>query len=87
MSNPSPFRFFKTSREIICLAVALCVRTPLSLRNVKDLLRERGIVISHETIQVWRNGFGPMFAADIRRRRIDRTRALPRWRRHSTRPS
>ncbi len=40
MSNPSPFRFFKTSREIIRLAVVLCVRTPLSLRNVEDLLRE-----------------------------------------------
>jgi hypothetical protein len=39
------------------------VRYPLSLRNVEDLLAERGIDISHETIQFWWNLFGPMFAA------------------------
>jgi len=45
----SPFRYFKTSPEIIRLAVMLYVRFPLSLRNVEDLLHERGIEISHET--------------------------------------
>ncbi len=43
MTNPSPFRYFKTSREIIRLAVMMYVRFPLSLRNVEDLLHERGI--------------------------------------------
>ncbi len=65
MSNP--FRYFKTSPEIIRLAVMLYVRFPLSLRNVEDLLHERGIEVSHETIRFWWNRFGPMFAAEIRR--------------------
>jgi putative transposase len=45
MTKPNPFRYFKTSPEIICLAVMLYVRYPLSLRNVEDLLHERGIAI------------------------------------------
>ena len=44
MPKQSPFRYFKTSSDIICLAVMLYVRFPLSLRNVEDLLHERGIV-------------------------------------------
>jgi putative transposase len=48
MAN-SPFRYFKTSSEIIQLAVMMYVRFPLSLRNVEDLLHERGIDICHET--------------------------------------
>ena len=47
MTKHSPFRYFKTSPEIIRLAVMLYVRFPLSLRNVEDLLHERGIEISH----------------------------------------
>jgi putative transposase len=39
----NPFRYFKTSREIIRLAVIMYVRFPLSLRSVEDLLDERGI--------------------------------------------
>ena len=46
------------------------VRYPLSLRQVEDLLSERGIDISHETVRFWRNRFGPMFAAEIRKRRL-----------------
>ena len=45
------------------------VRFPLSLRNVEDLLHERGVDISHETVRFWWNRFGPMFAAEIRRKR------------------
>ena len=51
MTSRSPFRYFKTSREIIRLAVMLYVRFPLSLRNVEDLLHERVIEISHETVR------------------------------------
>jgi putative transposase len=47
MSNARIFRYFKTSPEIIRLAVMLYVRYPLSLRNVEDLLHERGIDITH----------------------------------------
>ena len=71
MKNPSPFRYFKTSPEIICLAVMLYVRFPLSLRNVEDLLHERGIDVSHETIRFWWNRFGPMFASEIRNRWVE----------------
>ena len=82
MTKPSPFRYFKTSSEIIRLAVMLYVRYPLSLRNVEDLLHERGIEISHETVRFWWNRFRSMFAAEIRRKRIDRMRSLPHWRWH-----
>jgi putative transposase len=51
MPKPNPFRYFKTSPEIIRLAVMLYVRFPLSLRNVEDLLHERGIEIRPATVQ------------------------------------
>lgn len=82
MTKPSPFRYFKTSPEIIRLAVMLYVRFPLSLRNVEDLLHERGIDVSHETVRFWWNRFGPMFAAEIRRKRIDRMRSYSNWQWH-----
>ena len=66
----NPFRYFKTSPEIIRLAVMMYVRFPLSLRQVEDLLHERGIDISHETVRAWWNRFGPVFAAEIRKCRI-----------------
>ena len=66
----SPLRYFKTSPEIIRLAVMMYIRFPLSLRNVEDLLHERGIDICHETVRFWWHRFGPMFAAEIRKRRV-----------------
>ena len=58
------------------------VRFPLSLRNVEDLLFERGIDLCHETVRLWWNRFGPMFAADIRRQRVSRMRNCRHWRWH-----
>ena len=81
MTKRSPFRYFKTSPEIIRLAVMMYVRVPLSLRNVEDLLHERGVEISHETVRFWWLRFGPMFASEIRKRRIDGMRSS-RWRWH-----
>jgi putative transposase len=81
MPQRSPFRYFKTSPEIIRLAVMLYVRYPLSLRNVEDLLHERGIEISHETVRYWWNRFGPMFAAEIRKRRVEGMKSS-RWQWH-----
>ena len=81
MTKRSPFRYFKTSPEIIRLAVMMYVRFPLSLRNVEDLLHERGIEISHETVRFWWNRFGPLFAAEIRKRRVAGMRSS-RWRWH-----
>ena len=60
----------------------LYIRFPLSLRNVEDLLFEHGIDICHETVRHWWNRFGPMFAAEIRRRRINRMRGFRHWRWH-----
>ena len=82
MTNHSPFRYFKTSPEIIRLAVMLYIRFPLSLRNVEDLLHERGIEISHETVRYWWNRFGPLFAAELRRKRVDEMRGRKHWRWH-----
>ena len=78
MTKPSAFKWFKTSPEIIRLAVMMYVRFPLSLRNVEDLLHERGVEVSHETIRFWWNRFGPIFASEIRRRRIEGMRSSHR---------
>ena len=80
MSNR--FRYFNSSPEVIRLVVMMYVRYPLSLRNVEDLLFERGIDICHETVRLWWNRFGPMFAGDIRRRRGSHMRAFTQWRWH-----
>ena len=79
---PTPFRYFNNSPEVIRLVVMMYVKYPLSLRNVEDLLAERGIDICHETVRFWWNRFGPMFAAEIRRKRVDRLRAHTHWRWH-----
>ena len=81
MIKSDPFKGFHSSPEIIRLAVMLYVRFPLSLRNVEDLLHERGIEISHETVRFWWNRFGPMVAAEIRKRRIGSMKSS-RWRWH-----
>ncbi len=72
----SPFRYFKTSPEIIQLAVMMYVRFPLSLRNVEDLLHERGIDICYESVRLWVDRFGPMFAGQIRVRRASDMRQI-----------
>jgi len=82
MTQISPFRYFKTSPEVIRLAVIMYVRFPLSLRNVEDLLHERGIYISHETIRYWWNRFGPMFASNFRRKCVQRLKSYSNWQWH-----
>ena len=77
----NPFRYFNSSPEVIRLAVMMYIRYPLSLRQVEDLLFERGIDICHETVRFWWNRFGPMFAAEIRKRRIQH-RSFSQWRWH-----
>ena len=59
------------------MAVMLYIRYPLSLRNVEDLLFGYGIDVCHETVRQWWTRFGPMFAAEIRRRRVNHMRG--RW--------
>ncbi len=82
MTKRDPFKYFKMSPDIIRLAVMLYVRFPLLLRNVEDLLHERGIEISHETVRFWWNRFGPLFAAEIRRKRVQKLRAHSNWQWH-----
>ena len=77
----NPFRYFNSSPEIIRLTVMMYVRYPLSLRQVGDLLFERGIAICHETVRLWWNRFGPIFAAEIRKRRVH-SQLYSRWRWH-----
>jgi len=78
----NPFRHFHSSPEVIRLVVMMYVRFPLSLRNVEDLLFERGIDLCHETVRLWWTRFGPLFAADIRRQRVSRMRGFRHWRWH-----
>ncbi len=86
MSRPrkpvSPFRYFNSSPEVIRLVVMMYVRYPLSLRNVEDLLFERGIDICHETVRFWWNRFGPLFASQIRCRRVNQFSGYRHWRWH-----
>ncbi len=75
------FRYFNSSPEVIRLVVMMYARYPLSLRQVEDLLFERGIDICHETVRYWWNRFGPMFAAAVRKRRAYH-RLFSQWRWH-----
>ena len=78
----NPFRYFKTSPEIIQLAVMMYVGFPLSLRNVEDLLHERGIDVCHESVRLWVDRFGTHFAGKIRKRRADYMRQVTQWQWH-----
>jgi len=82
MENHNPFRYFKTSPEIIRLAVMMYVRFPLSLRNVEELLHERGVDICHETVRYWWNRFGPIFANEIRKKRLHPVPNHSNWKWH-----
>ncbi len=75
MAKCDPFKYFKTSREIIRLAMMLYIRFPLLFRNVEGLLHERSIDVSHESLRFWRMRFGLFFASQIRKRRVERLRA------------
>ena len=76
------FRWFDSSPDVLRLVEMMYVRYPLSLRNVEDLLSERGIDICHETVRLWWNRFGPMFAGEIRRNRVQHMRQFThrKWR-------
>ena len=79
---PNPFRWFDSSPEVIRMVVMMYVRYPPSLRNVEDLLHERGVEICHETVRLWVDRFGPMFAGQIRKRRVETMRQHTHWRWH-----
>ena len=60
---------YRFSPEIIHQAIWLYLRFTLSPRDVEDLFAERGIAISYETVRRWVNHFGPIIAAELRKRR------------------
>jgi len=75
--SKNPFRYFKTSPDIIQLRVMMYVRFALTLRNVEDLLHERGIDICHESIRLWVDRFGTYIVHKIRKRRSESVRRSP----------
>ena len=86
MPNPVSFRYLKTSPEIIQIAVMLYVRFPLSLRNLEDLLNERGLDVSYESVGYWWHRFGSQFARQIKKRRVGGMHSSNwRWRNVQTR--
>lgn len=68
MTKPNLYRRHRFPPDVIAHAVWLYFRFPLSLRMVEDLLSERGIIVSHQTVRVWAEKFGREFAGSIRRR-------------------
>ena len=67
--NTLSYSSYRFPPEIIQRAIWLYLRFTLSLRDVEDLLAERGITVSYETVRRWVNHFGPRIAADLRKRR------------------
>ena len=73
MKTPAvSYKRHRFPQEIISNAVWLYFRFPLSLRLVEEMLLERGIVVSYETIRRWGRKFGPAYAKQLRRRRPSR---------------
>ena len=58
------YRGYRFPPEIIQQAIWLYLRFTLSLRDVEDLLAERGIMVSYRTVRRWLKPFRPMIAAD-----------------------
>jgi hypothetical protein len=81
VSAPAPselpsYRGYRYPAEIISHAVWLYYRFSLSLRDVEELLAERGVMVTYETIRAWCAKFGPSYAAGLRRRRA---RVSDKW--------
>jgi transposase-like protein len=67
--QPISYKRHRFPPDTIRLAVWLYFRFTMSLRDVEDMLAERGIDVSYETVRCWANKFGPVIAANIRRAR------------------
>ncbi len=65
----SSYRGFRFPQEIISHAVWLYFRFSLSFRDVEELLAERGVIVSYETVRQWSRKFGQSYANQLRRRR------------------
>ena len=80
--HTSPNRHFNSSPEVIRLVVMMNVQFPRSLRSDASLLFKPRNDLCHETVRHWWNRFGPLFAGDIRRKRVSKMRGLRQWRWH-----
>ncbi len=70
MSSASPScKGHRYPVEVIAHCVWLCFRLPLSFREVEELMLERGVLLSHETVRRWCAKFGQIHANGLRRRR------------------
>ena len=78
--NKISYSGYRFPPEIIQQAIWLYLRFTLSLRDVEDLLAEREVAVSYETVRRWVNHFGPMIAADLRKRRLKPSRCGPHTR-------
>src|SRR3954453_21755598 len=67
--STTPYHGFRFPKAIIQHVIWLYLRFTLSLREVEELLAERGIVVTYETVRVWVSRFGPLIARRLRRRR------------------
>src|SRR5215204_7400412 len=72
MSKPVSYKRHRFPPEIIAHAVWLYFRFPLSLRLVEEMLLERGIVVSYESVRRWARKFGPAYARRLRRKKPNR---------------
>ena len=77
-----PFKRHRYPPDTIRYAVWLYFRFTLSFRDVEELLAQRGIEVSYETIRTWTIKFGPLIAKNLRRRRSPPS---ARW--HKDQPS
>jgi putative transposase len=68
MSKPVSYKRHRFPPEIIAHAVWLYFRFPLSLRLVEEMLLERGILVSYETVRRWALKFGPVYARRVKRK-------------------
>ena len=70
--RPGHFHRHRSPAEVISYAVWLYYRFPPSHRDREELLAERGMQVSYETVRCWAINFGPLFAEDVRRREVRR---------------
>jgi putative transposase len=70
MVQPISFKRHRFPPDVIRNAVWLYFRFTLSIRDVEELLAQRGIEVSREAVRCWVNKFGPPIAANLRRRRV-----------------
>jgi transposase-like protein len=68
VTNPVSYKRHRNPPEVIARAVRLYFRFPLSLRLIEEMLLERGIVVTYETIRRWGQKFGPDYARRFRRK-------------------